>query len=245
MPKGKVAVITGASRGIGKSIALALAAQGATIVAMDMDQAATEAVVAELQAAGAKALAVVGNVTVTADVDRMIEAAVEAFGRVDILVNNAGITKDGFLLRMSDEDWDRVLNINLRGTFLFTRAAAKVMLKQRSGSIVNIASIIGLIGNPGQCNYSASKAGVIALTKTVARELGSRNIRANAVAPGFIRTRMTDVLPEETKKSMLGAIPLGRFGEPEDVARAVAFLASDDAAYVNGQVLNVCGGMVT
>jgi len=172
MPKGKVAVITGASRGIGKSIALALAAQGATIVAMDMDPAATEAVVAELQAAGTKALAVVGNVTVTADVERMIEAAVEAFGRVDILVNNAGITRDGLIMRMKDEEWDAVLNVNLKGAFVCTRAAFKVMSKQRYGRIINIASVVGQMGNAGQANYCASKAGLIGLTKSNARETG-------------------------------------------------------------------------
>ncbi len=243
--QGKVALVTGAARGIGQAIAVRLAADGADLALCDLQLDWLEETAQKVRAAGRKAATYAADVADSQAVQETVQKTVADLGRLDILVNNAGITKDGFLLRMSDEDWDRVLNINLRGTFLFTRAAAKVMLKQRSGSIVNIASIIGLIGNPGQCNYSASKAGVIALTKTVARELGSRNIRANAVAPGFIRTRMTDVLPEETKKSMLGAIPLGRFGEPEDVARAVAFLASDDAAYVNGQVLNVCGGMVT
>jgi 3-oxoacyl-[acyl-carrier protein] reductase len=176
MPKGKVAVITGASRGIGKSIALALAAQGATIVAMDMDQAATDAVVAELQAAGTKALAVVGNVTVAADVERMIDAAVEAFGRVDILVNNAGITRDGLIMRMKDEEWDAVLNVNLKGAFVCTRAAFKVMSKQRYGRIINIASVVGQMGNAGQANYCASKAGLIGLTKSNAREMAKRNV---------------------------------------------------------------------
>ena len=175
---------------------------------------------------------------------RAVDAAEKAFGRIDILVNNAGITRDMFMIRMSEEDWDQVLDINLKGAFLFTKAVSRGMMKKRQGTIVNIASIIGLIGNAGQCNYSASKAGLIALTKSVARELASRNIRANAVAPGFIQTRMTDQLPEEMKKKMLDAIPLGRFGQPDDVANVVLFLAGDASSYVNGQVLAVCGGMV-
>lgn len=243
MPKGKVAVITGASRGIGKSIALALAAQGATIVAMDMDQAATEAVVAELQAAGAKALAVVGNVTVTADVDRMIEAAVEAFGRVDILVNNAGITRDGLIMRMKDEEWDAVLNVNLKGAFVCTRAAFKVMSKQRYGRIVNIASVVGQMGNAGQANYCASKAGLIGLTKSNAREMAKRNVTVNAVAPGFIATAMTDALPEKVREELAAQIPLERLGSADDIANAVTFLASEASAYITGHVLSVNGGM--
>lgn len=202
MPKEKVAVITGASRGIGRSIALALAAQGATIVAVDIDQASTEAVVAELQAAGGKALAVVGNVTVSADVERMIDAATEAFGRVDILVNNAGITRDGLLMRMKDEDWDAVLNVNLKGAFLCTRAAFKVMSKQRYGRIINIASVVGQMGNAGQANYCASKAGLIGLTKSNAREMAKRSITVNAVAPGFIATAMTDALSDKVRAEL-------------------------------------------
>lgn len=243
MPKGKVAVITGASRGIGKSIALALAAQGATIVAMDMDQAATEAVVAELQAAGTKALAVVGNVTVTADVERMIEAAVEAFGRVDILVNNAGITRDGLIMRMKDEEWDAVLNVNLKGAFVCTRAAFKVMSKQRYGRIINIASVVGQMGNAGQANYCASKAGLIGLTKSNAREMAKRNVTVNAVAPGFIATAMTDALPEKVREELAAQIPLERLGSADDIANAVTFLASEASAYITGHVLSVNGGM--
>jgi len=243
MPKGKVAVITGASRGIGKSIALALAAQGATIVAMDMDQAATEAVVSELQAAGSKALAVVGNVTVTADVDRMIESAVEAFGRVDILVNNAGITRDGLIMRMKDEEWDAVLNVNLKGAFVCTRAAFKVMSKQRYGRIINIASIVGQMGNAGQANYCASKAGLIGLTKSNAREMAKRNVTVNAVAPGFIATAMTDALPEKVREELAAQIPLERLGSADDIANAVTFLASEASAYITGHVLAVNGGM--
>ena len=243
MPKEKVAVITGASRGIGRSIALALAAKGATIVAVDMDQASTEAVVAELQAAGGKALAVVGNVTVSADVERMIDAAIEAFGRVDILVNNAGITRDGLLMRMKDEDWDAVLNVNLKGAFLCTRAAFKVMSKQRYGRIINIASVVGQMGNAGQANYCASKAGLIGLTKSNAREMAKRSITVNAVAPGFIATAMTDALSDKVRAELTAQIPLERLGSADDIANAVVFLASDAAGYITGHVLSVNGGM--
>jgi 3-oxoacyl-[acyl-carrier protein] reductase len=243
MPKEKVAVVTGASRGIGRSIALALAAQGATIVAVDMDQASTEAVVAELQAAGGKALAVVGNVTVSADVERMFDAATEAFGRVDILVNNAGITRDGLLMRMKDEDWDAVLNVNLKGAFLCTRAAFKVMSKQRYGRIINIASVVGQMGNAGQANYCASKAGLIGLTKSNAREMAKRSITVNAVAPGFIATAMTDALSDKVRAELTAQIPLERLGSSDDIANAVVFLASESAGYITGHVLSVNGGM--
>ena len=243
MPKDKVAVVTGASRGIGRSISLTLAAKGATIVAVDMDQAATEAVVAELQAAGAKALAVVGNVTVAADVEKMIEAAVEAFGRVDILVNNAGITRDGLLMRMKDEDWDAVLNVNLKGAFLCTRAAFKVMSKQRYGRIINIASVVGQMGNAGQANYCASKAGLIGLTKSNARELAKRSITVNAVAPGFIATAMTDALSDKVRDELTAQIPLERLGSADDIANAVVFLAGEQSGYITGHVLSVNGGM--
>lgn len=243
MPKGKVAVITGASRGIGKSIALALAAQGATIVAMDMDQAATDAVVSELQAAGTKALAVVGNVTVSADVERMVDAAVEAFGRVDILVNNAGITRDGLIMRMKDEEWDAVLNVNLKGAFVCTRTAFKVMSKQRYGRIINIASVVGQMGNAGQANYCASKAGLIGLTKSNAREMAKRNVTVNAVAPGFIATAMTDALSDKVREELAAQIPLERLGSADDIANAVVFLASETSGYITGHVLSVNGGM--
>lgn len=243
MPKGKIAVVTGASRGIGRSISLALSAAGATIVAMDMDQAATEAIVAELKAAGGKALAVVGNVTVTADAEKMIAAAVTEFGRVDILVNNAGITRDGIFLRMKDEDWDAVLGVNLKGAFLCSRAAAKVMAKQRSGRIINIASIVGQMGNAGQANYCASKAGLIGLTKSNARELAKRNVTVNAVAPGFIATAMTDALSDKVKAELTAQIPMERLGSVDDIANAVLFLASESAGYITGHVLSVNGGM--
>ncbi len=243
MPKDKVAVITGASRGIGRSIALALAAQGATIVAVDMDQASTDAVVAELQAAGGKALAVVGNVTVSADVEHMIDAATEAFGRVDILVNNAGITRDGLLMRMKDEDWDAVLSVNLKGAFLCTRAVFKVMSKQRYGRIINIASVVGQMGNAGQANYCASKAGLIGLTKSNAREMAKRSITVNAVAPGFIATAMTDALSDKVRAELTAQIPLERLGSSDDIANAVVFLASESSGYITGHVLSVNGGM--
>jgi len=243
MPKGKVAIITGASRGIGRSIALALAAKGAKIVAVDIDQAATEAVVAEIKQLGAEAVAVQGNVTVAEDADKMIEAAVQAFSRVDILVNNAGITRDGLLLRMKDEDWDAVLTVNLKGAFICTRAVAKVMTKQRSGRIINIASVVGQMGNAGQANYCASKAGLIGLTKSNARELAKRSITVNAVAPGFIATAMTDALPEKVRDELTAQIPLERLGSPEDIANAVLFLAAEASGYITGQVIAVNGGM--
>ena len=243
MPKGKIAVVTGASRGIGRSISLALSAAGATIVAMDMDQAATDAVVAELKAAGGKALAVVGNVTVPEDAERMIEAAMGEFGRVDILVNNAGITRDGIFLRMKEEDWDAVLTVNLKGAFLCSRAASKVMTKQRCGRIINIASVVGQMGNAGQANYCASKAGLIGLTKSNARELAKRNITVNAVAPGFIATAMTDALSDKVKAELTAQIPLERLGSSEDIANAVLFLASEASGYITGHVLSVNGGM--
>jgi len=243
MPKGKIAVITGASRGIGRSISLALSAAGATIVAMDMDQSSTDAVVAELRAAGGKAFAVVGNVTVPEDAERMIETAMKEFGRVDILVNNAGITRDGIFLRMKEEDWDAVLSVNLKGAFLCSRAASKVMAKQRCGRIINIASVVGQMGNAGQANYCASKAGLIGLTKSNARELAKRNITVNAVAPGFIATAMTDALSDKVKAELTAQIPLERLGSSEDIANAVLFLASEASNYITGHVLSVNGGM--
>ncbi len=243
MVQDRVALVTGASRGIGRSISLALAARGAKIVAVDIDLQATEGFVAELKAAGTEALAVQGNVTLADDVERMVKAAKDAFGRVDILVNNAGITRDGLLLRMKDEDWDAVLDVNLKGAFLCTRAVAKLMSKQRSGRIVNIASIVGQMGNAGQANYCASKAGLMGLTRSNARELAKRNITVNAVAPGFIATDMTDALPEQVRQELAAQIPLERLGSPDDIANAVLFLASDQSGYVTGQVIGVNGGM--
>jgi len=243
MVKDKIAVVTGASRGIGRSISLDLSAAGATIVAMDMDQAATDAVVAEIKAAGGKALAVVGNVTLPEDAERMIETAMNEYGRVDILVNNAGITRDGIFLRMKDEDWDAVLSVNLKGAFLCSRAASKVMTKQRYGRIINIASVVGQMGNAGQANYCASKAGLIGLTKSNARELAKRNITVNAVAPGFIATAMTDALSDKVKAELTAQIPLERLGTADDIANAVLFLASENSGYITGHVLSVNGGM--
>jgi len=243
MIQDKVALITGASRGIGRSISLALAAQGAKIVAVDVDLQATEAFVAELKALGTDAVAVQGNVTVAADVEQMVKVAKETFDRVDILVNNAGITRDALLLRMKDEDWDAVLDVNLKGAFLCTRAVAKLMTKQRSGRIINIASVVGQMGNAGQANYCASKAGLIGLTRSNARELAKRNITVNAVAPGFISTAMTDALPEDKRQELAAQIPLARLGSVDDIAYTVLFLASDQAGYITGQVIGVNGGM--
>lgn len=243
MLKDKVAVVTGASRGIGKSISLALAARGAKIVAVDITDKGMDELLAEIAAAGSVGIAVTGNVTVTEDTERMIEQAVAAYGRVDILVNNAGITRDGLLMRMKDEDWDAVLTVNLKGAFLCTRAAAKVMTKQRSGRIINIASVVGQMGNAGQANYCASKAGLMGLTRSNARELAKRNITVNAVAPGFIVSDMTEALPDKVKQEMAAQIPLERFGTADDIANAVAFLAADASAYITGQVLAVNGGM--
>jgi len=243
MPQNRVALVTGASRGIGKSISLALAARGAKIVAVDVDLAATEAMVAELKAAGTEAIAVEGNVTDAASVEKMVQSALDAFGQIDILVNNAGITKDALLLRMTDDQWDAVLNVNLKGAFLCSRALAKVMSKQRYGRIINIASVVGQMGNAGQANYCASKAGLIGLTKSNARELAKRNVTVNAVAPGFIATAMTDALPEKVREELAAQIPLERLGSADDIANAVVFLAQDASGYITGQVIAVNGGM--
>jgi len=242
--EGKIALVTGAARGIGQAIALKLASEGADMALCDVQADWLAETAGKVAALGRRAECIAVDVSKAVQVQAAVEQAEKTFGRIDILVNNAGITRDTFLVRMSEEDWDQVLDINLKGAFLFTKAAARGMMKQRRGAIVNVASVIGLIGNAGQCNYSASKAGLIALTKSVARELASRGVRANAVAPGFIQTRMTDQLGEEIRKKMLEAIPLGRFGQPEDVANVVMFLASDASAYVTGQVLTICGGMV-
>lgn len=240
----KVAVVTGAARGIGQAIACKLAAEGADIALCDVEADWVAETSGKVEALGRKASCYAMDVSKSEQVQAAIDQIQSDFGHLDVLVNNAGITRDTLLPRMSEDDWDAVLDINLKGTFLATKAAARYMMKQRAGSIVNVASIIGLIGNAGQCNYSASKAGVIALTKSTAKELAARNIRVNAVAPGFIRTKMTDKLSEEVQNKMLSAIPLKRFGEPEDVAEVVHFLASERSAYVNGQVIAVCGGMV-
>ncbi len=242
--EGKVALITGAARGIGRAIAEKFAAAGSDLALCDVKEewlADTAKVVADK---GRKAACFAVDVSKAVEVQTAVDAALKTLGKIDVLVNNAGITRDGFLVRMSEADWDAVLAVNLKGTFLFTKAVAKLMMKQRSGVVVNLASIIGMIGNAGQCNYAASKAGVIAFTKSAARELASRNIRVNALAPGYIQTKMTETLPEDIQKKMLEAIPLARFGVPDDVANVVLFLASDASAYMTGQVLNVSGGMV-
>ena len=240
----KTTLITGAARGIGRAIAEKMADEGADVALCDLNHDWLADSLKSCSSKGCKAAGYAVDVSMAADVQKVVDAILNDFGRIDILVNNAGITRDGFLIRMSEQDWDAVLNVNLKGTFLFTKAVAKAMLKQRSGAIVNLASIIGLIGNAGQCNYAASKAGIIALTKSTAKELASRNIRVNAVAPGFITTKMTENLPEDIRGKMLEAIPLKRFGAPDDVADAVLFLASEAAAYITGQVISVNGGMV-
>ncbi len=239
----EVAIVTGAARGIGKAITMALVGEGAQVVISDISEEVHN-VAEEIRAAGGQAASLVGNVTKQEDCEALVNLAVKTFGKLDVLVNNAGITKDNLLLRMSEDEWDAVLNINLKGTFLCTKAAIKPMMKQRSGKIINIASVIGQMGNPGQANYAASKGGVIAFTKTMAKELGSRNIRVNAIAPGFIESKMTDVLSEEAKSNLMKLIPLGTLGKPGYVAEAVVFLASPAACYITGQVLNVDGGMV-
>lgn len=242
--EGQVAVVTGASRGIGRAVAIALAAVGAQVVVnYARSSSAADEVVAEIASGGGSAVAIQADVSQAEQVDALISGTLEKFGRVDILVNNAGITRDTLLLRMKPEDWQAVIDLNLTGVFLCTRAVAKIMLKQRSGRIINIASVAGQMGNPGQANYSAAKAGVIGFTKTVAKELASRGVTANAVAPGFIETDMTGDL--NNTEEILKFIPLGRFGQPEDIAGMVKFLAADPAAaYITGQVFNVDGGMV-
>lgn len=241
----QVALVTGASRGIGRAIALTLANAGAHVAVNYAGNAkAAEEVVTQIQALGRKAILVQGDVSKADVVDAMIKQVTEALGPIDILVNNAGITRDTLLMRMKEEDWDAVLNTNLKGIYLCTKAVTKGMMKRKSGKIVNMTSVIGVIGNAGQSNYAAAKAGVIGFTKSMAKELGSRNITVNAIAPGFIDTDMTSQLPEQVRSSMEGSIPLGRLGLPEDIAKAVLFLVSPEAAYITGQVLHVDGGMV-
>ena len=244
MLENKVALVTGAGRGIGRAIAIALAEEGAeVIVNYNGSEERAKEVKQTIEENGGKASIYKCNVSDFEACEIMIREIVKEHGHLDILVNNAGITKDGLIMKMKEEDFDRVLNVNLKGTFNTIRHSARQMLKQRSGKIINISSVSGVMGNAGQANYCASKAGIIGLTKSVARELGSRGITSNAVAPGFIRTEMTDVLPEDVKKAMGEQIPLKHFGETKDIAEAVAFLASDEAAYITGQVLHVDGGM--
>jgi 3-oxoacyl-[acyl-carrier protein] reductase len=242
--KDQVALVTGGARGIGKAISEHLHEAGAQIAVCDVNLEGSQALAAELSKKGAQARGYLCDVSNSQGADACIEQVVKDFGRLDVLINNAGITRDGLVLRMTDDQWQKVIQINLTGTFNMTRAAAKVMLKARRGAIVNIASVVGVIGNAGQANYSASKAGVIGLTMTTAREFASRGLRVNAVAPGFIATDMTAVLTDDQKAKLIQNVPLGRLGTAEDVAKAVRFLASDEAAYITGQVVNICGGMV-
>lgn len=243
--EGRTALVTGASRGIGRAIALRLAAEGADVAVNFAGSAAkAEEVKNAIIEMGRKAIAIQADVKDASSVASMVEEVKKTFGRIDILVNNAGVTRDGLLMRMKDEDWETVIDTNLRGVFQCTKAVSKIMMKQRYGRIVNMASVVGLVGNAGQANYAASKAGVIGFSKSVARELASRGITVNMVAPGCIDTDMTAVLSDKVREAMLADIPLARVGKPEDVANAVAFLVSDEAAYITGQVINVDGGMV-
>lgn len=244
--EGKTALITGAARGIGKAIALRMADEGADIAFTDLNyDDAARALENELLAKGVKAKAYASDASDFADTENVVNQIIEYFGKIDILVNNAGITRDTLLMRMTEEQWDLVIKINLKSVFNFTKAAMKSMMKTKSGSIINLSSVVGVGGNAGQSNYSASKAGIIGFTKSVARELGSRNIRCNALAPGFIQTEMTARLPQEVRDEWINKIPLKRGGTPEDVANVALFLASDLSSYVSGQVINICGGMQT
>lgn len=241
----KVALVTGGSRGIGKEIALGLAKRGANVaITYNSNDSLAQEVVEEIKELGVKALAIKGDSSIEEDVNNIVAKVEGELGTIDILVNNAGITKDNLIIRMKSEDWDDVLNVNLKGVFLTTKAVVRGMMKKRYGKIINISSVVGVSGNAGQGNYAASKAGLIGFTKSMAKELASRGIRVNAIAPGFIKTDMTDVLKEEIKEDLLRNIPLGSLGQPKDIANAVVFLASEEADYITGQVLNVNGGMV-
>ncbi len=242
--EGRVALVTGGARGIGRAICERLAADGANLAVVDIMQETAEKTVSEFKEAGIDAIAIAANVAKYEDAETAIKSVLEAYGRIDILVNCAGITKDNLLMRMSENEWDAVIAVNLKGTYNFIKAAIRPMMKARYGKIINISSVVGRAGNAGQVNYSASKAGVIGITKSVAKELGSRNIMVNAVAPGYIMTEMTKVLPQETKDFFVKMIPLKRGGQPQDVANVVAFLAGPDSDYVTGQVINVCGGFL-
>jgi len=240
----KIAIVTGSGRGIGRAIALKLAEVGATVVVNDIgDAEPLEAVAEEIRAMGRQSLPILADVSSSSDVARLVAEAIAAYGKIDILVNNAGIARDQLVLRMSEEDWDRVLEVDLKSVFLCTKAVLRHMVKQRWGRIISIASVVGIVGNPGQANYASAKAGIIGFTRTVAKEVASHGITANAIAPGFIDTEMTQRLKEDWKQEIKRQIPLGCFGSPRDVAEAVAFLASEEARYITGQVLGVDGGM--
>lgn len=242
--EGKVALITGAARGIGKALALRFAAEGAAIAFSDLKYDENmEATEKEIQNLGVQAKGFASNAASLADSEKLAEEVVAHFGRIDILVNNAGITRDNLLMRMTEQDWDLVISVNLKSAFNLTKAVQRTMIKQRGGSIINMSSVVGVNGNAGQSNYSASKAGMIGFTKSMAQELGSRNVRCNAIAPGFIETEMTHKLPDDVRTQWVSTIPLRRSGKPEDVADVAVFLASDLSAYVTGQVISVCGGM--
>lgn len=241
---GRTAIVTGGSRGIGRAICLELARQGANIVINDIaeDEQAMQTA-RDCESLGVKAEIVVGDVSKAEDCKSVADKAQKIFGSIDILVNNAGITRDNLIMRMSEQDFDDVIRINLKGTFLFMKQVSRIMMKQRHGRIINISSVVGVHGNMGQVNYAASKAGIIGMTKSLARELGTRNITVNAVAPGFIQTKMTDILDEKVKEEMIKSIPVGKMGQPEDIANAVAFFAQDETSYITGQVLGIDGGM--
>lgn len=244
MLEGKIALVTGAARGIGRAIALALAADGAAVIVnYNGSRERAEQVVEEIRALGVNAVSYQCNVADTAAVDAMIKEVIKTYGRLDILVNNAGITRDNLIMKMSEEDFDAVINANLKGCFNTIKAVSRQMLKQRAGRIINISSVSGILGNAGQANYAASKAGIIGLTKTMARELASRGITVNAIAPGFVDTDMTQVLSDSVKEAATAQIPLGRFGSPEDIANMAAYLASEKASYITGQIISVDGGM--
>lgn len=240
----KVVIVTGSSRGIGKSIALSFAKEGAAVVVSGRSEEALKRVAEEIESLGGKALAIAADVAVVEDAKKLLDKTIEAFGKIDILINNAGITRDNLLFRLSEEDWDSVLDTNLKGSFNCIKFSARPMMKNKGGVIINITSVVGQTGNAGQTNYSASKAGLIGLTKSVAKELASRNIRVNAVAPGFIATDMTENLSDKVKEELIKSIPLAKLGSVEDVAELVMFLSSEKAKYITGQVINVDGGMV-
>lgn len=243
--KGKTAVVTGGSRGIGRAIALELAACGANVVVnYTRNSTAAEAVVAEIKSMGTIGMAVKADVSITSEVENLVNEVLNTLGSIDILVNNAGITRDNLIIRMTEKEFDDVINTNLKGAFICTKAVSKVMIKQKSGKIINVSSVVGIVGNAGQSNYSAAKAGIIGFTKSMAKELAKRNINVNAVAPGFIQTDMTSVLPDKVKEEFINSIPLMRIGKPEDIAKAAAFLASEYSDYITGQVINIDGGMV-